>query len=174
MVEIDHAVAVYQTVRETISGFDALLVSLLTQGNTFVIGVLAIPLVANLSGLRAGMICFGALALSLFFLLANLLYWSLLRRSVQLAGEFECNELKQLGSHFHITEQLNQLPFSAERGSFFLYSLLPGLLVGGSVTEGAFYFCQLSPIWCGAFVLTALLVVVGSVAVYGVYPRRAV
>jgi hypothetical protein len=166
------SITIYQSIRETISGFDSILVTLLTQGNTFVIGVLSVPIVANLRGVHAGVICFCALVLSIFFLLANLLYRNLLQRSVEIAGQLEKNNLKSMGDNFHITEQLNKLPLSAERGSFFLYCVLPSILVLVSIIQGAIYFLQESSILFGGFILIALLVVVGSIAIYGVCLRR--
>lgn len=172
-VSDETAAVMYQTVRSTISSLDSILVTLLTQGNTFVAAILSIPLVANLHGFPAAALCLFSLVLSLFFLLGNILYWSLLKRSVQIGEQIEQAELASIGKRFHPTARLDEIPLSAARGSFFLYLVLPTILVLSSIALGGVYLSQLSAVWCGAFVLFSVLIVVSAVAVYGIYLRRA-
>jgi hypothetical protein len=164
-------VSIYQTVRETISNLDSILVTLLTQGNTFVIAILSIPPVAGLTGIPAAGISLFALILGLFLSLANLLYWNLLKRAAQMAQSLEEEHLKGLGHALHITAQLNKAPLSAARGSFLLYLILPISLVLAATVLGSVYLLSVSATWGIGYLLACLLIVATSVAVYGMYLR---
>ena len=118
-------IVLHQTVRSSIANFDSILVSLLTQGNTFVLAILSLPLAAKLEGFRAAVISLFAFIFTLFLLLGNMLYRSLLACAVKAAEHIESKNLAYISIDSLPTNQLSKIPLSATRGSAILYLGLP-------------------------------------------------
>lgn len=168
-VNDESTLALYQTFRATISNFDTILTTLLTQGNTFVVAILSIPLVTQIKGIPAAAVSLFALVLGLFLLLGNILYLSLLRRAVIVSEQIERDDMKNIDDKFKITLQLSKIPFSATRGSNFLYLVLPILWIISAFVEGGIYLYNISTHWLIGYILLGLLIVMTAIAVYGVY-----
>jgi hypothetical protein len=164
-------VPLYQTLRSTVSAFDSILVVLLTQGNAFVIAVLSLPIIGRTAGVWGAAVMLFALLLALFLLLANLLYWRLLKRATEMAQRMEENELRDLPCA-GITTELNKIPLSAAKGSFFLYVIFPSVLVLAAVLLGTSYMVAISTAWCVGYVLLCAVVVLGALAVYGLLLKQ--
>ena len=162
----------YQTIRHTVSNFDTILVTLLTQGNTFVIGILSVPFIANMKPILAAAITFFALLLGLFFLFANWLYLSFLKGSVQLAQRWESRQLANLPEDFQISLQLEKIPLSAGKGSKVLYLGLPSLLVLSAIGLGSIHLLDRSWVWSIGYMLLCLSVIMASYLVYRFFLKR--
>ncbi len=129
---------VYQTLRASVSAFDQILVTLITQGNAFVAIILAYSLSYVADHRRFGAaIDFLALGLSLFLFLANVLYRNLLIRTTTMAADIEAKELSFLRPYL-LTTELNKVELSVARGSSLLYLLLPILLMAASILLGGY------------------------------------
>lgn len=170
----DARLTVYETVRGSVSAFDAILVSLLTQGNVFVIAILSIPLVAKIEGIPGACITFFALLLGLFLLLANLLYWHLLVRATAIAERIEREQLAGLGEQYHLTVQLNQIPLSAARGSRLLYLVLPAVWVPAAVGMGVYclYAQAASGPWYAVYLLACVVALLGALLTYAAFLHK--
>lgn len=173
MSENESNLLLYQMLRSTVSTFDPILVSLLTQGNTFVIAVLSIPLVANMEGIQAGIISLFALVFGLFLLLANMLYLNLLKRAVLTAQKIEEEQMSHINDDFKITLQLNKIPFSARKGANFIYLVLPVLWICSAFVEGIVYLSSITGPWLIFYILISLLIVVTGIALYGIYLKNS-
>ena len=118
-------IAAYQVARQAVGGFDAILITLLTQGNPFVIAILSIPFVATLNEAGTALITSLALLMSMLLFLANYIYWSLLAKSVRVSEELENALLNDFPENMRLTFALNNIKLSAGKGSKFVYLLPP-------------------------------------------------
>ena len=165
----ESTLALYQTLRATISNFDTILTTLLTQGNTFVVAILSIPFIAKIKDIQAAAISLFALVLGLFLLLGNILYLSLLRRAVIVSEQIEQENMKDIDSNLKITMQLSKTPFSATRGSNFLYLVLPVFWIVSAFIEGCIYSSKISTHWLIVYILLGLLILTTAIALYGIH-----
>jgi hypothetical protein len=137
--EDDRYFLLYQTTRAAVTGFDTILVTLLTQGNTFVLALLSLPVIASLQGIEGAGFSIISLIMSLYMLWANLFYMQMLKCAVIAAEEIERHKLDNIVESCHLTHQLSKIPFSATNGSAVLYLGLPCLWAIASVIEGGIF-----------------------------------
>jgi hypothetical protein len=168
----DATLATYQLARHAVGGFDAILVTLLTQGNTFIVAILSVPLVATLDGFSTAWLMGFALLMSLFLLLANYLYWNLLTRAVQVAEQLEAKHLQHLPKNHHLTRELDRIPLSAGRGSMLLYLCLPPVWSLAAIALGWRAMGGLSDHRGSIFLLVAALLIAFALLVFGFLIRR--
>lgn len=162
----------YQTTRAAVTGFDTVLVTLLTQGNTFVLAIISLPIVAKLDHVEGAGFSIIALIMSLYMLWANLFYMNMLKYSVIAAEEIEKHKLDNIVESCHLTHQLSKIPFSATNGSAVLYLGLPALWAFASVLEGGFFLrgCA-KPFWT-AYASVVFVVIGLTYLVYRRWLRR--
>ena len=165
-------IILHQTIRSTISSLDSILVNLLMQGNAFVIAILSVPIVAKLDGKSSSIISFFAFVLGQFLLLANVLYRNLLTRAVNTATKIENQKFNNIEEQFRITQQLNKIPFSAEKGARFLYLVLPIFWIIAAFIEGIVYLWPSCKEWLVSYIVCCLLMLSVSFGVYWSYLKR--
>ncbi len=163
----------YQLVRQAASGFDSILVTLLTQGNAFVIAIISIPLVARLDSYSTAWLMGFALLLSMFLFFANYLYWSLLKRAVQIGHQLESENLQHLPKNHHLTREFDQIPLSAHRGSMLLYLCLPPIWSLAAIFLGWRAMSEISNQFGWFFLLFAILLVLMTLVVFAFFIRRS-
>jgi hypothetical protein len=164
LTELDYTI-LHQTTRDAVHNFDNILAHLLTQGNTFLLAVLSLPLVTNMAGKRGAILAGLCFLFSIILFFANYLYRSLLRCAVRAAEEIESTKFKPVANGMFLTAQLETIPFSATKGSTLLYLGLPVIWFIVATSEMV-YFIHDEPLewvlvftFCGLFVIALCLAV---------------
>lgn len=165
-------ITAYKLARDAAGGFDSILVTLLTQGNTFVIAILSVPLVASLDSHSTAWLMGFALLLSMFLFLANYLYWNLLKRAVRIAEKLESEHLRHLPETHHLTRQFDRIPLSANRGSMVLYLFLPPIWSLSAIFLGWRAMSKISDQIGFTYLLLSTLLVLIALVGFLIFIRR--
>jgi hypothetical protein len=155
----------YDRVRETIAGFDIIVVDVLTRGATIVLAVLVAPWsifkgepapsTASVSGSVTGaattamtnwkalfLISLFALFAAAYIVVAVALYADLLSKAVAVGTKLERDSLTVVPKGCKLSVELEKNPLAGGRGGTFLYLIFASVLYLGTAATSAFYFSE--------------------------------